>query len=220
MTPIAPTAPDPTSVTGVVLAGGRGVRMGGRDKGLVDLAGQPMVRWVMEKLSRQVDTLIISANRHADAYASFGAPVVSDTQPDFAGPLAGIAAALSASTTPWVLTVPCDCPQLPGDLLQRLAQARQTQGGRLAIAQVERRPQPVFALVHQSLLPDLEAFLNAGERKAWIWCQRHRPSLADFSDCPEAFANINTPREHRFLAATLQSSPSPEMPSPLEDRAS
>ena len=220
MTQPTPIAPTPASVTGVILAGGRGQRMGGRDKGLVDLAGQPMVRWVMDRLSPQVDRLIISANRHADAYASFGAPVVADTQPGFAGPLAGIAAALSATTTPWILTTPCDCPQLPDDLLQRLSRALQAQGGRLAIAHDGERPQPVFALLHQSLMPDLEAFISAGERKAWIWCQRHHAAVADFSHCARAFTNINTPQEHRLLAATLPTGQLPGMPTPPEDRAS
>ena len=121
-------------ITGVILAGGLGRRMGGVDKGLQNLNGRPLVQWVLDRLTPQVDTVLISANQNLLRYGEFGCPVVPDRIPDFSGPLAGLHAALSQSTSPLLATVPCDSPFLPADLVQRLHSALETEGAELAVA--------------------------------------------------------------------------------------
>lgn len=180
----------PEQVTGVILAGGQGRRLGGADKGLVEYQGKPLVTWVLAALRPQVGPLLISANRNQDRYRVHGVPVIADDLAGFQGPLAGIAAALAAATTPWILTVPCDTPHLPPDLAHRLATA--LQGGReLAVAHDGVGPQPLHALLPVTLAADLGAFLAAGERQARAWQARLRLAQVDFSDRPGAFANFN-----------------------------
>ncbi|HEY5790029.1 MAG TPA: molybdenum cofactor guanylyltransferase MobA [Gammaproteobacteria bacterium] len=193
-------------VTGMVLAGGMARRMGGTDKGLVELAGRPMVAHVLEQLAPQVDALLINANRHLERYRELGAPyaagVVSDELADYQGPLAGMACGLAACATPWLVTVPCDNPRLAADLVSRLQQARAEIDAEIAVAQCGRL-QPVFALLPRALLPSLQAYLAAGERKIDRWYDRHRVALADFSDRPELFFNVNTPEERDALERDL-----------------
>ncbi len=197
-------APDALQVTGVVLAGGRGRRMGGHDKGLVELAGRPLIDYVLEGLRPQVDSLLINVNRNHERYAACGERLVDDTLTGYQGPLAGFAAAMAAAETPWILTVPCDGPLLPKDLLSRLAHAVDRDDAELAVAHDGDRLQPVYALLPVSLYPSLSAFLDAGERKIDLWYAHHRMAKADYSDCKEAFRNINTPeqREGFSLAGT------------------
>nr|WP_282571232.1 molybdenum cofactor guanylyltransferase MobA [Methylonatrum kenyense] len=187
----------------MVLAGGRASRMGGQDKGLIAIAGQPMVGHVLARLRPQVRELLINANRNEADYAGFGAPVVADRMPEFPGPLAGMASGLAAATTPWVVTAPCDSPLVPRDLVARLQLALQADAGDLAVVESAGRLQPVFALLPVRLLGDLEAYLAAGERKIDRWFGRHRMAIADFSDCPEAFINVNTPEERDALEHRL-----------------
>src|SRR3990167_3191680 len=146
-------------ITGLILAGGRGSRMGSIDKGLVPLAGKPMVAHVLERLQPQVQCLLINANQNLDTYAAFGAPVWPDAMPDFAGPLAGLQTGLMHCETPYLVTAPCDSPFLPTDLVARLAQALQTQDADLAVAVTgegdARQPHPVFCLAQASLLAHL-----------------------------------------------------------------
>lgn len=194
------------AVTGVVLAGGRASRMGGIDKGLVPLAGRPMVEHIIERLRPQTAALIINANRSHDCYRRYGVPVVADRVGDYAGPLAGMASGLAASGTEWIVTVPCDSPLVPPDLVQRLCQALARERAELAVAEGAGRLQPVFALLPRCLLPSLEAFLAAGERKIDRWYAQHRMALADFADVPEAFLNVNTPADREALEARLQGS--------------
>lgn len=179
-------------ITGVVLAGGRGSRMGGRDKGLVAFNGRPLAAWVIDALGPQVGRILVNANRNRDAYAALGYPVVPDRLGGFQGPLAGLAGALAAAPTPWVLTVPCDGPLLPPDLAERLIAALVREGAEVAAARDGSGLQPVYALVPLSLAADLEAFLAAGGRKAGLWLARHRLATVDFSDRPGCFANLNT----------------------------
>lgn len=182
---------DTSDITAVILAGGRGSRMGGRDKGLVLLSGRPMVAHVLDVLKPQVGNIVISANRNQSRYASFGFPVISDELEGYQGPLAGILVALKQADTGWVLCVPCDVPALPPDLVQRLVQVLEVQPGELAVVHDGAKLQPAFALMPAHLRGDLEAYLNRGERRLRQWCMSHRLALADFSDMPERFANIN-----------------------------
>ena len=186
------------TVTGVVLAGGLGRRMSadgnGVDKGLQPLHGRPLVAHAIERLAPQVDTLLINANRHLDTYRTFGWPVVSDALAGYAGPLAGLASALRVADTDWVITVPCDSPLLPVDLLARMAAAARASAARVAVARTIEGEQPVFLLVERSLGDDLETWLADGGRRIDAWYRRLAPAYADFPD-PRAFSNINTPAD-------------------------
>ncbi len=183
------------AVCGVILAGGRGLRMGAQDKGLVTFRQQPMVAHVIERFAPQVDTLLINANRHLPAYADFGYPVIPDAMPDFAGPLAGLQAALAASQHDLVATVPCDTPFIPSDLVARLSSALLSQQAELAVVVTQDRPQPVFSLCRRALLPALTAFLQQGGRKVGEWHATLKVARVSFDDQPDAFLNINTPYE-------------------------
>jgi molybdopterin-guanine dinucleotide biosynthesis protein A len=180
------------SVTGIVLAGGLGRRMGGVDKGLVEIDGTPMVARVLARLAPQVGPLVVNANRNADRYAALGVPVVADSVGGYAGPLAGLHAGLSRATTPFAVTVPCDSPFLPPDLVARLAAGLEGAGAQLAVARTFDQPHPVFALVRRDVLPHLSAFLDAGGRKIDAWYATLAVSEVAFDDCADAFRNINT----------------------------
>lgn len=179
-------------ITGVILAGGRGQRMGGVDKGLQDLDGRPLVQWVLTRLSPQVDSVLINANQNLARYAELGCTVLPDSIPDFAGPLAGLHAALSQATTPLLLTVPCDSPFLPGDLAQRLHDALEAQGAELAVARTGDQVHRAFCLTRHGILPKLEAFLASGERKLGLWHASLKLAEVAFDDEADAFNNINT----------------------------
>ena len=179
-------------ITGIVLAGGLGRRMGGVDKGLVELDGKPMVAHVLERLLPQVGCVIINANQNADRYAAFGHPVVGDAIGGFAGPLAGLHAGLERSQTGYAATVPCDSPFLPPDLIARLARGLTAHDAQLAVAKTFDQPHPVFALVRCDVLPHLAAFLEAGGRKIDFWYATLRRIEVPFDDCEQAFRNINT----------------------------
>jgi len=183
------------SVTGVVLAGGQGRRMGGVDKGLVELDGRPLVAWVLERLAPQVDTLLVNANQNAARYATFGHPVIGDAVGGFAGPLAGLHAALAAARTEWIVTVPCDSPFLPCDLVARLAAGAASAKATLAVARTFDQPHPVFALVRADVAPHLSAFLEGGGRKIDAWYATLAVVEVAFDDEADAFRNINTAAE-------------------------
>jgi molybdenum cofactor guanylyltransferase len=182
-------------VTGIVLAGGQGRRMGGVDKGLQPLRGRPMVAWAVERLAPQVDEIVLNANQNAEAYARLGHRVVPDSVGGFAGPLAGLHAGLLAASHPLAVTVPCDSPFLPLDLVGRLGSSLGAND--LAVAKTGDQPHPVFALVRRSVLPHLEAFLAGGGRKIDAWYATLAVVEVSFDDEPEAFRNINTMEELR-----------------------
>lgn len=182
-------------ITGVILAGGEGRRLGGVDKGLQELRGRPMVQWVLERLAPQVDTVLISANRNLQRYAAFGCPVLPDRTPGFAGPLAGLHAALTQAATPLVATVPCDSPFLPADLVQRLHARLVADQAELAVARAGDRVHRAFCLARRELLPGLDAFLAAGERRVGLWHASLSVAEVDFDDELDAFTNINTPEQ-------------------------
>ncbi len=191
-------------ITAVVLAGGRARRMGGEDKGLVEVAGRPMVAHTIDALRPQTAGVVVNANRNAGAYrAATGCRVIADTVGGFAGPLAGMASALEASATRLLLTVPCDSPLVTGTLGPRLHEAMARRGAEIAVAHDGERMQPVFALLTRALLPDLLAFLAAGERRIDAWYATRHAVTADFSDLPDTFLNVNTPEERDRLERRL-----------------
>ncbi|WP_374339712.1 molybdenum cofactor guanylyltransferase MobA [Methyloversatilis sp.] len=188
-------------ITGLVLAGGLGRRMGGVDKGLQDFRGEAMVAHAIRRLAPQVDALIINANQNIERYAAFGHPVVADAIAGYAGPLAGLHAGLSACTTPLLVTCPCDSPFLPLDLVARLRAALAREGADLAVAITGDQPHPVFSLVRAHALPGLTQFLEGGGRKVDLWYSALKVVEVPFDDNPDAFANINTLTELASLEA-------------------
>jgi molybdopterin-guanine dinucleotide biosynthesis protein A len=197
-------------VTGLVLAGGRARRMGGDDKGLLQVGGRAMACWVADALAPQCRRVLINANRNADRYRELtGLPVIADTVGDFAGPLAGMAAGLSACTTPLLVTAPCDSPLIAPDLVARLAAALKAQDADLAVAHDGVRMQPVFALLRCGLVGSLRAFLDAGGRKIDAWYAGHRAAIAPFADRPRMFLNVNTPAERDRVESALTADTGP-----------
>jgi molybdopterin-guanine dinucleotide biosynthesis protein A len=194
-------------ITGLVLAGGRGSRMGGVDKGLQNHLGMPLALHSLLRLQGQVGSAMLNANRNLGAYESMGVPVWPDSQADFAGPLAGMLVGLEHCETPWLVTVPCDTPNFPTDLVERLAAAAQAEDAEIAMA-ATREPdeqgqtvvqvQPVFCLLKSSLLESLQAFLDSGQRKIDRWTAQHRCVTVVFDDSA-AFFNANTVEELRRL---------------------
>ena len=180
-----------SQITGVILAGGLGRRMGGVDKGLQLLDGEPLVTHVARRLSPQVGQLVINANRSQADYAKQGYPLIADDIDGFAGPLAGLHAALKASTTPLVVMAPCDSPFLPGDLVERLAASLKDASSRLSIARADGRLHPVFCLCRIELLPELDYYLKAGGRRVAQWCAEMGAQEVDFDEVA-AFRNFNT----------------------------
>ena len=196
-----------TEVTGVILAGGRARRMGGSDKGLLTLNGVPMVEHVLRALQPQVSDVLISANRNLARYAGFDCRVLSDTESGYLGPLAGMLSGMLAADTPLLVSVPCDSPLLPHDLVLRLHAGLKATGARLAVAHDGERLQPVFALLDVTLRDDLRKFLAGGERKIDRWFAQHAYAEVDFSDRPHAFRNVNTPEDRLALEGLLQQEP-------------
>lgn len=181
-------------VTAVVLCGGRGLRMGGCDKGLLSWQGRPLVEHVLERIAPQVDGCLISANRHQAEYARLGWPVVTDATPDFHGPLAGIEAALAQTVTPWLLVVPCDTPLLPATLRHELLAAARRAGVPAAFARDLQRDHPVVHVVRRECLPALRAWQAQGERAVRGWLAAIGAVAAEFADT-RAFANFNSRAE-------------------------
>jgi len=199
-------------ITGLLLAGGRGSRMGGVDKGLQPFNGEPLALHAMRRLAPQVGTLMVNANRNLAEYEAFGAPVWPDSLADYPGPLAGFLAGLEHCATPWLLTVPCDTPLFPPDLAARLAEAAAASQADIAMVvapepadgggTVELRPQPVFCLLRASLRESLLRYTTAGGRKVHAWIAQHRTVQVPFDrpcDAPDAFFNANTLAELHAL---------------------
>ena len=182
-------------ITGVILAGGKGRRMGGVDKGLRKLRGKTMVAWVLERLSPQVDEILINANQNLDIYSGFGARVIPDQIGGYAGPLAGLHCGLSAASHSLVATAPCDSPFLPMDLVARLGTALHTGQSQLAVAKTGTQVHPVFCLCRRDVLPHLTQFLANGGRKIDAWYASLRVVEVAFDDEAESFNNINTQAE-------------------------
>lgn len=200
----------PADITGLLLAGGRGSRMGGIDKGLQPFNGEPLALHAMRRLAPQVGPLMVNANRNLAEYEALGVPVWPDSLPDYPGPLAGFLAGLEHCTTPWLLTVPCDTPLFPSDLAARLAEAAIAGQADIAMALAPEatedgpalRPQPVFCLLRAELRDSLLRYTAAGGRKVHAWISQHRAVHVPFDrpgDAPDAFFNANTLAELHAL---------------------
>lgn len=190
-------------ITGVILAGGQATRMGGVDKGLIALNGQPLAAHVLAMLRPQVATVLINANRNLGSYAELGCRIIPDDRQGYPGPLAGLAAALGQAETHWVLTAPCDGPLVAADLGLRLYRALMSAGAEVATVRAGGRLHPVYALVPTWLRSSVQDYLAAGERKLIGWLQTRRLAIADFSDQNENFINLNTIEERDALALRL-----------------
>ena len=191
-------------ITGLILAGGRATRMGGVDKGLQNFRGMPLALHTLMRLAPQAGEILINANRNLSAYEAFGAAVWPDVLPDFAGPLAGFLTGLERCETPYLVTVPCDTPNFPEDLVQRLANGLEAEDAELAMAATPGpdgpQLQPVFCLMKTTLMESLVAFTHAGQRKIDRWTAQHRAATVVF-DNADAFFNANTADELRHLQA-------------------
>lgn len=182
-------------VTGVILAGGQARRMEGQDKGLVLLKNKPMIEYVIDILKPQVGTLLINANRNHEQYEKYGFNIVSDELSGYCGPLAGMASALNKIKTPYMLTAPCDTPFIPNDLAKRLLISLESENADISVAHNGERMQPVFCLMKKELMPSMNDFLSQGERKIDKWFNQHALAIANFSDIPQNFDNLNTLEE-------------------------
>jgi molybdopterin-guanine dinucleotide biosynthesis protein A len=194
---------DKQDITGLILAGGRGSRMGGVDKGLQNHHGMPLAMHALLRLAPQVGQILINANRNLGAYESMGVPVWPDTLADYAGPLAGFLTGLERCETRYLVTVPCDSPLFPSDLVARLAQALEADDAEIAMAATRGddgalQVQPVFCLMKTELIESLVRFTQGGQRKIDKWTALHRCVEVPFDD-PLAFANANTPDELKAL---------------------
>jgi len=198
---------DSGDITGVILAGGRGSRMGGVDKGLQNFNGMPMALHALMRLAPQVGEVMINANRNLGAYEAFGVAVWPDVLPDYAGPLAGFLTGLERCETRWLVTVPCDTPLFPLDLVARLAKAALESEAEIAMATAREQDgklhtQPVFCLLRVELLESLVRFTHGGGRKTDAWTGLHKTVLVPFDtplDDPRAFFNANTLAELHLL---------------------
>jgi molybdopterin-guanine dinucleotide biosynthesis protein A len=211
----APPAIAAAEITGLVLAGGRGARMGGVDKGLQAFDGRPLALHALTRLGPQVGRIMVNANHNLASYASFGVPLWPDGLADHPGPLAGFLTGLAHCETPWLLTVPCDTPLFPLDLARRLAEALAAGDAEIAMAEAPEaaaeagappvlRPQPVFCLLRRTLHDSLARFMQEGGRRVDRWTAQHRTVRVPFDrpgDAPDAFCNANTLAELHALEA-------------------
>lgn len=193
-------------ITGIVLAGGQGSRMGGQDKGWVKYNGKPMIESVIARLAPQVTDIIISANRNLDAYKALGYSVVTDCHANdrhtYEGPIAGILSCLRAVKTEYAVVVPCDAPLIGANLVNQLKSAATQSKKALILFEAEGRLQPLFGLYHRSLVNNLAQYFAAGERKLVRWCEQQSPEILAFSGSSTEFANINTPEELKRLESS------------------
>lgn len=185
-----------TQITAVILAGGKGRRLGGQDKGLVEYQGKTLIQHVLDKITPQVDSVMINANRNHETYAALGYEVINDELSDFQGPLAGFATAIQSCKTDFILTMPCDGPNLSDDYVERLINASEDKNT-IVVAHDGERLQPVHALIPVSLIDSLLAFLESGDRKIDHWYAQNDMVTADFSDLPDVFFNVNTEEQRQ-----------------------
>lgn len=190
-------------ITAVILAGGKARRMDGEDKGLITLRGRPMIDYIITALQPQAGDIMINANRNPEQYAAFGLPVVADMLGDYFGPLVGMATGMHTTDKPYIVTAPCDSPFIPETLVETLYRSLDDNRADISVAHDGARMQPVFALLRCELLPGLLAYLDEGGRKVDSWYARHRLALADFSDSPDTFLNLNTPEDRIVLESRI-----------------
>ena len=193
-------------IDAVILAGGMARRMGGDDKGLVELNGKTMIEHTIDRIKPQVKEILINANRNQTRYAEFGFKVISDEHTGFLGPLAGMISAMGQTEADYLLVVPCDCPLLPLDLVPRMLAAIKTEDAEIAVASDGEYEQPVVLLLKPCLRDSMKAFLEAGERKVDFWYAKHHFVVESFADQASAFVNVNTPEQKQRLAAQITKS--------------
>jgi len=184
------------AVTGVILAGGKASRMGGQDKGLLELKGKPLWQYVAHALRPQVDKLIVSANRNLDVYRASGLPVIQDCIADYPGPLAGMLSVMQQSNSDWYLFSPCDTPFIPDNLAERLGSVGQNTSA-IWVHDGER-DHPTIALIHRKVVPELERYIAQGERRVMVFLNSLGGCSVDFSDKKQSFVNVNTPEDLAF----------------------
>lgn len=187
-------------ITALILAGGQGKRMAGKDKGLIQLNGHPLVAHIIQRIAPQVRNMLISANRNHTQYAEFGYPVLSDASDDYPGPLAGILTGLQNLKTPLMLVLPCDTPLLKEQFIPRLIDRLLATKAEIAVAHDGTRMQPIHALIRADLAFSLENYLHEGQRSVMQWYANHQSVSVDFSDQAEQFLNLNTAEDLRKLA--------------------
>ncbi len=192
------------SITAVILAGGKARRMGGDDKGLLLYQQRPLIHCAIDILSRQVDSLIINANRNIEQYQAFGYPVISDSIDGFFGPLAGMLTAIQSVETDYILTAPCDSPNISSQLRQRMMETLLSEQADIAVAHDGVRLQPVFCLIPCHLEDDLAAYLKQGDRKIDLWLSQYKLAIVDFSDQVDSFINFNNPDDIVAYSKTVQ----------------
>jgi molybdopterin-guanine dinucleotide biosynthesis protein A len=193
----------PEEITVLILAGGRGSRMGGRDKGLISIRGKPALDHLLARIGLQSRHILISANRNFEHYARYGYPVVRDTVAGFAGPLAGVLAGFSASSSAFLLTLPVDAPLVSPDYLERMTRCLQQSDKPACVAECQGQLEPVFCLAEHGTARALESYLAAGHRSVQGWLERIGATRADFSDVPQQFINLNRAGDQRRLEALL-----------------
>ena len=186
-------------ITAVILAGGKGRRMGGQDKGLIEFDGRLMIELLIEALQSQQLDIVINANRNQSIDQSYGYPVISDELKDFQGPLAGFASAMAVVKSNYILTLPCDSPTLADNFVERFIETQNREQAPVCVAHDGERLQPVYALIDTGLLDDLKGFLQSGERKIDRWYAQYSYATVDFSAEAAMFENINTPEDRQRL---------------------
>ncbi|WP_076542084.1 molybdenum cofactor guanylyltransferase MobA [Shewanella sp. UCD-KL21] len=179
-------------IDAVILAGGMARRMGGIDKGLVELNNKPMISHTIERVQPQVNRIIINANRSQQQYAELGFEVISDKESGYLGPLAGMVAAMEHTDAELLLVVPCDSPMLPTDLCERMYASLKAADADIAVASDGEHHQPVVMLLKPELKQSMQAFLDAGDRKIFLWYEKQKHVVTSFADQPNAFVNVNT----------------------------
>lgn len=177
--------------------------MGGKDKGLLELHGRPLLDYIITGLRPQTGHILVNANRNLDRYRAFGYPVIEDIMGDYLGPLAGMASGMQSCSTPYILTVPCDSPFIPATLSEMLYLTLMDADAAISVARDGERMQPVFALLRCSLLPSLLAYLETGGRKIDTWYRQHRLAETDLSAHPDTFLNLNSPADLQLLEKVM-----------------
>jgi len=193
-----------TEISALILAGGRGSRMGGIDKGLVSIAGKPAIEHLLQRLCPQLETIMISANRNIERYTRYGYPVVEDTLSGYPGPLAGIAAGLRACDTDYLLCMPVDAPLLGEQYVERMKTCMEKTAGRACVAEFNNKPEPVFCLLQKRHERDLADYLGRGQRSVQAWLKEIDAHAVDFTDSPDQFININLEQDQHRLEARLR----------------
>ena len=193
-------------ISAIILAGGRATRMNGVDKGLVLLQQKPLIAHVIARLTPLVNEILINANREISEYKAFCLPVLQDEQADFIGPLAGFSLGLKYCKHEYLLTVPCDSPNLPRNLAQRLMLNLLEYQADIAVVSSNGNVHPVFCLCKKSVLPSLTDYITQGERRVSSWQKSQRYIEVDFSDCSDAFVNLNTFQDLAALESKLNNS--------------